>query len=114
MPLASATPSPTSTPLSYRRTVLPGSALPVTVSVLSLVTLSPCTPVSVPTEITVGAAGGVVSMVHEAGAVCGLVLPAGSLAVAVKLWTPSGSTGVVKLNTPSGPATTVPIGLPLS
>jgi hypothetical protein len=61
-----------------------------------------------------GAAGGVVSMVQEAGPVCGLVLPAGSVAAAVKLCTPSGSTGVVKLKVPSGPATTVPIGLPLS
>ena len=64
-----AVPIATGVPLdeSYTVIVVPGSALPgppVTVSVVSLVTRSPGMPVSCETELTVGAAGTPVSIVH--------------------------------------------------
>ena len=59
--------------------VLPGSAVPLKVGVLSLVT-SPPRP-----SPSVGALGAVVSIVNSKGAEGGLVLPAGSVTVAVML-----------------------------
>ena len=112
--MASATAVPISTPLSYSFTVLPGSALPEMVSVLSPVRWSPWMPVSVPTLTIVGGAGGVVSTTMLAGPDSGLVLPAASVALVWKLWGPSGSGGVVKLQLPFSSTTAVPIGLPLS
>ena len=94
--------------------MLPGSAVPVIVSVLSLVIRSPFTPVSWLTLITPGAAGGVVSTAMLTGALAGPVLPFGSVWAALKLWGPSASGGVVKLQLPLPSTKAVPIGLPLS
>ena len=95
-------------------TTLPGSAVPVTVSVLSAVMPSPWAPVSVPTDTIAGAAGGVVSTMNAAGPLIGLVLPAASVAWLVKLWLPSANGGVVKFQLPLASTTTLPIGWPLS
>ena len=86
----------------------------MTVSVLSVVTRSPLTPVSWLTLITPGAAGGVVSTTRLIGSLAGPVLPFGSVWAALKLCGPSGSDGVVKLQLPFASTWAVPIGLPLS
>ena len=64
------------------------SAVPVSVSVLSLVMRSPTTPLSVENEAMVGATGATVSMVTLKAAEAAPVLPATSVAVAVRLWVP--------------------------
>ena len=56
-PWALAVAKPTKTPSAYRLTVLPGSAVPVTVSPVALVTPSPRTPVSGPMPVMAGMAG---------------------------------------------------------
>ena len=60
------------------------------VSVLSLVMRSPTTPLSVENEAMVGATGAVVSMVTLSALEATPVLPAASVAVAVRLWPPFG------------------------
>ena len=62
--------------------------MPVSVSVLSLVMWSPTTPVSGENEAIVGATGATVSTVTESAVEAALVLPATSVAVAVRLWAP--------------------------
>ena len=71
------------------------SALPVSVSVLSLVMPSPTIPLSVENEAIAGATGAVVSMVTLSALEAALVLPATSVAVAVRLWAPLVSAAVV-------------------
>ena len=83
-----------------RRTVIDldralASAVPVSVSVLSLVMPSPTTPLSVENEAMVGATGAVVSMVTLSALEATPVLPAASVAVAVRLWAPLASAAVV-------------------
>ena len=56
---------------------------------------SPITPLSVENEAMLGATGAVVSMVTLSAAEAPPVLPAASVAVAVRLWAPSASTAVV-------------------
>ena len=56
---------------------------------------SPTVPVSVENEVMLGATGAVVSMVTFSAAEATLVLPAASLAVAVRLWAPFASAAVV-------------------
>src|SRR5438034_11834659 len=81
--------------------VLPGSAVPLKVGVLSLVTL----PVPPGRPGDGGAAEATVSTVRVSGSEGGLVLPAGSVTVAVMLELPSSSGSVsVMLQTPSVPA----------
>ncbi|NJM42243.1 MAG: hypothetical protein HC853_16630 [Anaerolineae bacterium] len=92
LPLVSATAVQSTGPPTPSRTVtvLPGSAVPVTVGVLSLVVL-----LSVGL-VTAGAAGAVVSIVKLRGALAGPVLPALSVWVAVMACAPllSGVLGV--------------------
>ena len=83
-----------------RRTVIDldralASAVPVSVSVLSLVMPSPTMPLSVENEVMVGATGAVVSMVTLSALEATPVLPAASVAVAVRLWAPLASAAVV-------------------
>ena len=83
-----------------RRTVVDldralASAVPVSVRVLSLVMPSPTVPLSVENEAMVGATGAVVSTVTLSAAEAALVLPAASVAVAVRLWAPLASAAVV-------------------
>ena len=65
------------------------------VSALSLVMPSPTTPLSVENEVMVGMVGAVVSMVTFSALEATPVLPAASVAVAVRLWPPFGRTAVV-------------------
>ena len=71
------------------------SAVPVSVRVLSLVMPSPTTPLSVENEAMAGATGATVSMVTLSASEAALVLPAASVAVAVRLWAPLVSAAVV-------------------
>ena len=71
------------------------SAVPVSVSVLSLVMPSPTVPLSVEKEAMVGATGATVSMVTLSAVEAALVLPAASVAVAVRLWVPLARAAVV-------------------
>src|SRR5437764_15395832 len=86
-------PVPAATSSTYTVTVLSGSAVPVKLGVLSLVTLF-VPPMRVGAG---GVAGAAVSIVRSKGVEGGLVLPAGSVAVTVMLWLPSasGSVGVM-------------------
>ena len=92
--------------------ILPASALPVIVSVLSLVMRSPAVPVSCDTLITVGGSGITVSMTTLIGCESGEVLPAPSVTVAVNVWPPSasGAEGVI-VHEPSALTITVPTRL---
>ena len=79
-------------------TVLPAGAVPVKVGVLSLVMPSPTTPLSAENEVIVGVDPIVVpcvSTVTVRAAEAALVLPATSVALAVKLWAPSLTGAVV-------------------
>ena len=99
-------------------TVEPGSAVPLSVGVVSLV-LSP--EVSAPrrsgtsssTWVMTGAAGATLSIVRVQVLETGLVLPAASVATAVRVCGPSaiGVSGV-KIHTPRPLATVVPIATP--
>src|SRR6266571_1540464 len=87
-PLTSAVPVPTVVLPSRIVTVMPGSAVPVKVGVLSLVLLSVFDdPVSLAGSRSgvEGALGGVVSMVMIRAAEAGEMLPAASVALAVML-----------------------------
>ncbi len=98
LPLASAIAVQSVVAPSFTVTVLPASAVPVIVGVLSLVLK-----VSVGV-ITTGAAGATVSTVTATGVLAGLVLPAGSVAVGVRVCGPlvKGVLGVqVQLPAPS-------------
>ena len=75
--------------------MLLASAVPVSVSVLSLVMPSPTVPLSVENEVMLGAAGAVVSIVTLIAADAAPVLPAASVAVAVRLCAPFASAAVV-------------------
>ncbi len=75
--------------------MLLASAVPVRVSVLSLVMPSPTVPLSVENEAMVGATGAAVSMVTRSAVEAAPVLPAASVAVAVRLWAPLASAAVV-------------------
>src|SRR5262245_65276450 len=80
---------------SYTFTVLLASAVPVRVRVLSLVMPSPTVPLSVENDATVGALGAVVSIVTERAVEAAPVLPAASVAAAVRLCAPLASAAVV-------------------
>src|SRR4051794_34351239 len=84
LPLAVAVPK--SVAPSKPLTVAQVAAVPVNVSVLSLVMPSPTVPLSVEYELIVGAPGATVSTVTLRAPEAALTLPAASLAVAVKLW----------------------------
>ena len=59
--------------------------------------------------VTVGREGGVASIVSAKAVLAPLVLPATSVAVALKLWLPSASAvPAVKLKVPEGPSVAVP------
>ena len=73
--------------------MLLASAVPVSVSVLSLVMSSPTTPLSGENEVMLGATGAGVSMVTARRVEAALTLPAASVAVAVRLWAPLASAG---------------------
>ena len=76
--------------------VLFAAALPVSVTVLSLVMPSPATPLSFEKETIVGALGAAGADTVAATAVDATpVLPATSMALAVKLWLPLDSELVV-------------------
>ncbi len=119
LPLPSATAVQTGLPPSVTLTVLPGSAVPLSVGVLS--------PVVLPAvgEITVGAAGAVLSTVKlRVGEVtlpppesvtvairlCG---PLPSAVLGVQLQLPLASTVVVQIVVPPSFTTTVPLGVPV-
>ena len=88
-------------------TVLPASAVPETVGVVSLVRLSSsAVPESLAADRSgaLGASGAVVSTVTASAAEATPVLPAVSVAVAVRLWVPSPSVSVVMLQTPVVPS----------
>ena len=110
LPLTSTTAEAITLPLgSLMVMVSPTVPVPLKVGVLSLVVLSPCTPVSLlGSSKAVGAAGALVSIVTltVAGA---LVLPAGSVAVTCKALGPSGSAllGVID-QLPAASTTAVP------
>ena len=95
-------------------TVLPASAVPFTVRVLSLVIRSVVLrPVSSLTMSSVGVAGGAVSTVMVALPAL-LVLPATSVAVKVKACAPSASVPVLaRVQPPWASAVTVPTSTPL-
>src|SRR5260221_10022952 len=93
VPLAGALPS--SVTPSNTLTVVLASAVPVSVRVLSLVRPSPTVPLSVENEAMLGATGAMVSMVTLRAAEAALLLPAASVAVAVRLWAPLASAAVV-------------------
>ena len=69
--------------------------MPVSVSVLSLVMRSPTVPLSVENEAMVGATGAVVSIVTLSALEATPVLPAASVAVAVRLCAPLDKRAVV-------------------
>ena len=89
-------------------TVALASALPVSVRVLSLVMPSPAVPLSVEYEAIAGATGALVSMVTLSAVDAALVLPATSVAVAVRLWAPLVSAAVVKDQVPLPSAVALP------
>ncbi|SAI48021.1 Uncharacterised protein [Enterobacter hormaechei] len=101
-------------------TVLPGSALPLRVGVLSSV-VSPLTtgpwyaPTLSVTSRSEAASGAFVSITIPKPPVGSLVRPTPSVTVAVKLWLPSASAvSGVKLQLPLLPTVAVPIRRPLS
>src|SRR5918998_338505 len=98
---------PTTTPSTVTVTVAPGSPVPVIVGVLSEI-VDPSAGLS-----TTGASGTVVSTVNVTVSDAGDVLPAGSVCVAVTVWSPSAS-GVVtsRLQVPSGATVVVPTTVP--
>ena len=69
--------------------------MPVSISVLSLVMRSPTVPLSVVNEAMLGATGAAVSMVTLSALEAAPVLPAASVAVAVRLCAPLVSAAVV-------------------
>ena len=75
--------------------MLLASAVPVSVSVLSLVMPSPTVPLSLENAAIAGMLGAAVSIVTLSVADAAPVLPAASVAVAVRLWVPLASTAVV-------------------
>ena len=95
-----AVPLPTAVPPSKIVTVLPASAVPVKVGVVTLVSLSV---LEVPESLAAarsgadGAAGAVVSIVMLSAPDAAETLPAASVAVAVMLWVPCDSALVVML-----------------
>ena len=86
---------PSSVAPSYTFTVLLASAVPVRVSVLSLVMPSPTVPLSVENAAIAGALGAAASTVTPKAAEAALVLPAASVAVAVRLCVPFARAAVV-------------------
>ena len=85
---------PSSVEPSKTLTVLLATAVPVSVSVSSLVMPSPTVPLSGENEVMVGATGGAVIVTARA-ADAAPVLPAASVAVAVRLCAPFASAAVV-------------------
>ena len=69
---------------------------------------SPDRPLSAENEVIAGATGAAVSMVTLRAAEAALILPAASVAVAVRLWAPSPSAAVVKVQAPLPLAVTLP------
>src|SRR5918998_257113 len=98
---------PTTAPSTVTSTVAPGSPVPVTVGVVSEI-VDPFAGLS-----TTGASGAAVSTVNVTVSDAGDVLPAGSVCVAVTVWSPSAS-GVVtsRLQVPSGATVVVPTTVP--
>ena len=74
----------------------------------ALVMPSPTTPVSLANEAITGALGATVSTVTLSAAEAPLVLPAASVAFAVKAWAPSARVAVAKLHVPLALAVAVP------
>ena len=103
---------PIDTPSRKISTVLPASAVPLSVSVVSLVTWSPAVPLSSANAVIDGAPGADVSMVTWNAVEDAPWLPAASVALAVSAWAPSPSTEVVIENAPPVatpvPSTVVP------
>ena len=94
--------------------IAPASAVPVKVSVLSLVMPSPAAPVSSVQPVITGVAGAEVSTVTPSAPLSTPLLPAASVACAVKLCAPSPNAAVVKLHVPAPVAVTVPSDTPPS
>ena len=86
---------PTCVVPSYTFTVLFAAAVPVSVSVLSLVIPSPTVPLSFEKVAIVGTLVPAVFTVTASADEAALVLPAASVAVAVKLWAPFAKAAVV-------------------
>ena len=94
-------------------TVLPGSARPVMVMVLSAVTPSPCLPVSRLKLVKNGAEGAVASTVMATVLLGRLGFSvSGSVCTAVKLCLPSATAGVVSDQTPEAFTVAVPTFTP--
>ena len=82
--------------------------MPVSVRVLALVMPSPTTPLSGENEVMVGATGATVSTVTLSAVEAAPVLPAASVAVAVRLWMAFDKAPVVKLQAPVPLAVALP------
>ena len=113
LPPTSATVVPIDTPSRKISTVLPAApAVPLSVSVVSLVRWSPAVPLSTENAVIDGATGATVSMVTWNAVEDAPWLPAASVALAVRVWVPSPSTEVVIVNAPPVatpvPSTVVP------
>src|SRR3954471_2962463 len=94
---------------SSTATVALASALPLSVSVVALVMWSVLLrPLSGSTALTAGAAGAAVSMVSDQAVEAAEMLPAASVALAVKLWPPWARVAVAKLQAPDPLAVVVP------
>src|SRR4249919_3242612 len=109
----SATVVPIDTSFWKISTVLPAApAVPLSVSVVSLVRWSPAVPLSTENAVIGGATGATVSMVTRNVVAYAPWLPAASVALAVSAWVPSPSTEVVIVNAPPVatpvPSTVVP------
>ncbi len=108
---------PSLTPSTKTSTTALAAAIPVRLSVVSLVMLSVSdNPVSLAAARSgvPGASGAVVSMVTVRAEEAAEVLPAASVAVAVMLLTPSVSVAVVMLQLPAPSAVAVPALTPLT
>ena len=104
---ASAVAAAVAAPSTKRRTVAPASAVPLTVGFGLLL--------SAASVAMLGAAGAAVSIFTVSIVEGGLVLPAASVAVAVKLWMPSASGAAgLRLQPPDELAVTLPSRLPPS
>src|SRR5450631_1557104 len=104
-PLPSALAVPSRVAPSYTFTVLLASAVPVRVRTFTLVMPSPTVPLSGENEVMVGIG---VFTVIAATDDAAPVVPAASVAVAVKLWAPLLSAAVVKLQAPVPLAVALP------
>src|ERR1700730_10527857 len=107
MPLARAAVAKIHAPVPFA-VALPSSVAPSNTLTVLLVIASPTVPLSGENDAIVGALGTWVSTVTASAADTAPMVPAASVAVAVKLWTPLASTAVAKFHAPVPFAVAVP------